>query len=284
MPRRIDLEATLALLEYPQITWDRLDLLGEVIAITDQQARHLDQWRPVDTADTALLVAVGHQQISSLTGIYVLIRTQLVHQAASHVRLFCEGLITLRYLTLSPHDRVPSYRDFSHIEAYNATLALLTWQKDGARQGHVREMEALLKRLTPEYERLLQKYQRVDGKGRKRKFVDWSGLSVSQRALQCGPEYETLYRSVYAQMSAYVHGSAWSLRHTASYSSKSFSQANIAVDVAAIIDATLVVWLRFGLLMDELFGSVFGKYSRDTVERVEMIRDTEAELDDAAGS
>lgn len=272
---RIDIAATLASIDLPAEVWEQLDLLGEIIRVTDEQFTRLDQRHLITTMEEGLVVAIVHQQISALKGVYLLLRAELAHQAASQVRLFCEGLITLRYVTLDPGERVRRFLEYSHIEAYEATAALLLWDQAGAQEEHVRRMQAVLATLAPRYQQHRSTYQTEGKHGKRRNFHNWSGRSIAQQATECGRAYEKLYRSIYAQMSAYVHGSAWSLRHTASYSMKSYDPGGIILDAKAIVAATLVVWIRFASLADELYGSTLQRDARSIVEEARKLRDDE---------
>jgi hypothetical protein len=62
---------------------------------------------------------------------------------------------------------------------------------------------------------------------------------------------QRLYKLVYKQMSAYVHGSAWSLRRQLSYSALHYSPQVVHVDIATIVRTALGVWVEWAKFVDE---------------------------------
>ncbi|MBI3105335.1 MAG: hypothetical protein HYY95_07150 [Candidatus Rokubacteria bacterium] len=118
---RIDLAATIAGVTFPTEVWEWLDLLGDVLGRTQREAIAHDDF-PADTPYKQLLVRAINRDISSLAAIYVLLRLEHIHQAASQVRLFCESLITLRYIASAATTRVPQFLDYADVERYQDRL------------------------------------------------------------------------------------------------------------------------------------------------------------------
>jgi len=96
-PFGIDLAKTLELLEFPVEVWEWLDLLGHILLLTQAHAKLHDSYL-ADTPYKQFLVRAIQCDIGTIGAIYVLLRFEWVHQAAAHIRLFCESAITLRYI------------------------------------------------------------------------------------------------------------------------------------------------------------------------------------------
>lgn len=246
---RVNIESTLATITFPDEIWDWLDLLGEVLRVTEEETLRLDATFVPTGAYQNLLVASVHQQVDAIKAIYLLLRAELSHQAAGQVRLLCEGLITLRYIGHSPLDRVDLFLGYASIQAYEAAAAILELEGPTANPRHRAALDAKVASLAADYERRRPDYEFTDKKGRTRPFRSWCHLSVADQASRCGPTYERLYRLVYAQMSAYVHGSAWSLRHIHAYSGKAYNSEVVLWDITAVTMATIAIWFEFAALM-----------------------------------
>jgi len=93
---RIELEKTIARVDFPPEIWAWLDLVGEIIAVTQEEALERERTFVATTPYQHLLRRFINREISSLSAIYALLRMELVYQAAAHIRLFCENVITLR--------------------------------------------------------------------------------------------------------------------------------------------------------------------------------------------
>jgi hypothetical protein len=201
-----------------------------------------------------LLVRAIQRDISSLNAIYILLRSELIHQAAAHVRLFCESLITLRYVALDLSNRVPQFLDYAEVERYKLAKSNLRWEAERAKPEHVKEMQKLVPELEREYERVKPRYLFTDRKGKQRPFSNWCNARLVKQATDCGPRIGRIYDLVYSQLSAYVHGSAWSLRRQYSYSKAHYDPRVVLNDIATVVRATLVTWEEWARLCDEQVG------------------------------
>jgi len=90
----------------------------------------------------------------------------MIHQASSHVRLFSESLITLKYISLDPNTRSNLFWGYSEIEAYKITSAMLGWEKDTAKEVHVKKVEALFQTMKEKYKEASPVYTFVDKNNR----------------------------------------------------------------------------------------------------------------------
>lgn len=268
---RVDIGATLSAIDFPQRTWDQLDLLGEVIRVTDAEALRLDAVFHADTPYKGFLVAMVREQLSSLKAVYLLLRAELVHQAASHVRLFCEGVISLRYISLDPDVRTSRFLDYAAIEAYDAAMALMEWEARTAPSAHVARLKTTIELMHERYDSLRPLYQSPRKGGGQRNYRNWSDVSIASQAKEGGEKFERLYRLVYAQMSAYVHGSAWSLRHSHAYSQKAHHAETVYSDVAAVVTASIAVWIEFASLAKELLDGRLAESATAIVNRARSL-------------
>lgn len=252
MPR-IDIATMIDRVTFEPEVWEWLDLLGAVVAATQHEAMVRDSFL-ADTPYRQLLVRAIQRDISTLMSIYVLLRCELIHQAAAHVRLLCEGLITLRYLAQDAAVRVPLFLDYAHVESYELAKAALAWEAERAKPAHVQQVQAVLLELQKDYDRVRQRYVFTDRKGKQRPFSTWCNTNVAEQARQCGTRIRCLYDIVYSQLSSYVHGSAWSLRRQLSYSRKHYDPRVILNDIAIVVRTTLVVWEEWTAFCDEEAG------------------------------
>ena len=244
MPR-IDISETIRLIDFPNKIWEWLDLLGEVVAATQAEAIYQDKRFIADTPFKKILLCTINKDLSTLNTIYIILRCEMIHQASSHVRLFCESLITLKYISLDSNTRSDLFWDYSDIEAYEITSAILDWEKDKAKEVHVKKVEALFQTIKEKYKVANPVYSFVDKKNRKRRFINWCNKSIATQASECGPEFKRLYELVYKQMSSYIHGSAWSLRRQISYSRAHYNSDIILNDIATIVRTTLAIWVEW---------------------------------------
>lgn len=244
MPR-IDIVETIKLIDFPDKIWEWLDLFGDIVAATQSEAIYQDKGFVADTPYKKILLCTINKDLSTLNTIYFILRCELIHQASSHVRLFCESLITLKYISIDPNTRADLFWSYSDIEAYKITSALLDLEKDKAKEVHVKKVEALFQTIKEKYKKANPIYSFVDKNNRKRPFINWCNKSIASQASECGPEFKRLYELVYKQMSSYIHGSAWSLRRQISYSRAHYDSDIVLNDIATIIRTALVVWVEW---------------------------------------
>src|SRR6266850_102883 len=147
---RIDLNATIDQVTFEPEVWEWLDLLGDVVAVTQRQAMVHDDFL-ADTPHKQLLVRAIQRDISTLFAVYILLRFELIHQAAAHVRLFCESLITLRYISQDVAARVPQFLDYADVERYEVAQSALAWERKRANPAHVARVQELLSQLQQDY-------------------------------------------------------------------------------------------------------------------------------------
>ncbi len=241
---RIDLAATIERIDFPDEVWAWLDLLGDLAAAAQEEAISHDTVI-ADTPYKQLFARSVNRDISTLTAIYILLRCECIHQAAAHVRLFCEALITGSYIARDPAVRVPLFLGYATIDEYEAISALLAWEGETAKPGPVAALVKRQSELQTEYDELSPKYSR----GRPR---NWCNASVRIQAKDCG--HEKLYEVVYGQLSAYVHGSAWSLRRQTAYSRKHYDKNVVLVDIATIVRTTVAIWIEWAKFIDRELG------------------------------
>ena len=77
--------------------------------------------------------------------------------------------------------------------------------------------------------------------------------SPSRRKI-AGADVVRLYRTVYSQLSAYVHGSEWSRRRQIQYSQKHYDRNAVLVDISTVVRSALVVWEYWARFCDEQLG------------------------------
>jgi len=243
MPR-IDIAETIKSIDFPEKVWEWLDLFGDIVAATQSEAIYQDKGYIADTSYKKFLLCNINKDLSTLNTIYFILRCEMIHQASSHVRLFCESLITLKYISIDPDTRSDLFWGYSDIEAYKITQAILGLEKEKAKEVHVKKVEALFETFKEKYERANQIYSFVDKKsGKKRPFINWCNKKIAVQASECGPDFKRLYELVYRQMSSYIHGSAWSLRRQLSYSRAHYDSNIVLNDIATIVRTALVIWV-----------------------------------------
>jgi hypothetical protein len=250
---RIDLGKTLEIVTFGPEVWEWLDFLGDAVEATQREAMAREDFL-ADTPFKQLLVRAIQRDLSSLTAIYILLRAELIHQAAAHVRLFCESVITLRYIVLDLPNRVPQFLNYAEVEGYELARAALKWEAERANPTHVKKMQELVSQLEGGYEHVKAQYVFTDRKGKQRPFLNWCNASLAKQASECGPRIRRIYEIVYSQLSAYVHGSAWSLRRQYSYSKAHYDAGVVLNDVATIVRTAMVTWEEWARLCDEQVG------------------------------
>jgi hypothetical protein len=241
---RIDIVETINMIDFPDAIWEWLDLFDDIVAATQFEALYKDKVFVADTPYKKLLLCTINKDISTLNTIYFILRCELIHQASSHVRLFCESLITLKYISIVPNARADLFWGYSDIEAYKITSALLDLEKDKAKEVHVKKVEVLFQTITEKYKQANPIYSCVKN-NRKIPFINWCNKSIANQASECGPEFKRLYELVYRQMSAYIHGTAWSLRRQISYSRAHYDSDIVLNDTATIVRTALAVWVEW---------------------------------------
>lgn len=242
---RVDLSETIRRIDFPEKVWEWLDLFGDVVSITQREAIYQDEIFIADTPFKKILLCSINKDLSTLNAIYILLRCELIHQASSHVRLFCESLISLKFISLDPEVRSNLFWGYSDIESYEISSSILEWESDRANPSHVERLQAFRNSISEKYEKAKKTYTFTDKKGHQRPFFNWCNKSIATQARECGPEFSRLYELVYKQMSPYIHGSAWSLRRQLSYSRKHYQLDIVLNDVATIIRTALVVWVEW---------------------------------------
>lgn len=244
MPR-IDICETIRRVDFSVEAREWLDLFGDIIGITQREAMYQEKTFLADTPFRRLLLCAINKELSTLNAIYILLRCELIHQASSHVRLFCESLISLKYISLEPESRSALFWGYADIEAYDISSSLLEWDGDTANPKCVEGVRAFHKSISEKYERGKSTYTFVNKKGRGRPFPNWCNKSMFVQARHCGPSFQRLYDLVYRQMSSYIHGTAWSLRRQVSYSRDHYRPDVILNDIAAIVRITSAVWVEW---------------------------------------
>ncbi len=240
----IDLSATIERIDFPGEVWAWLDLLGDLVVDAREEAVSHETFM-ADTPYKQLLVRSVNRDLTTLNAIYILLRCECIHQAAAHVRLFCEALITFSYIARDPAVRVPLFIDYATIDEYEVASALLAWERETAKPRPVAALVERQKELQIKYDHLLPKYNRSRPR-------NWCNATVRTQAKDCG--HEKLYEIVYGQMSAYVHGSAWSLRRQTAYSRKHYDKSVVLVDIATIVRMTVAVWIEWAKFTDRELG------------------------------
>ncbi len=224
-----------------------------------------------DTPYKRLLVDSINRDISSLSAIYTLLRCEWIYQAAAHTRLLCESVITLRHIANDLETRVPQFLGYAYVEAYEITKSVLDQETKRAKPIHVDQLKQVLEDHRPDYERAKPLYTFVDRNGRRRPFSSWCRSSIAQQAQECGEAFVRLYEIVYSQLSAYVHGSAWSLRRQASYSRRGYNPRVVLTDVATVVRTTMVVWEYWARFCGEQLGWTLTEAFPEIVTRLDEL-------------
>ncbi len=107
--------------------------------------------------------------------------------------------------------------------------------------------------------------------GKKRKFLNWCNKSLAEQAKECGDELEQLYRIVYKQTSAYIHGSSWSLRRQLGYSRVHYHHEVVHNDIAMIVKLTVGVRYEWAKFCDSQVGWRLSPEAADIVARLDTL-------------
>ncbi|MFZ0246619.1 DUF5677 domain-containing protein [Candidatus Binatus sp.] len=271
----LDIAKTIEQVTFPPGVWSWINLFGDVLVLTQREAMQHEDFL-ADTPFKQLLVRAINRDISSLNGMYNLIRCEFIHQAAALVRMLCESVITLRYIAKDPGIRVPQFLDYYNVEVYEIAKSTLEYERSRAKPVHVEQMEAFLATLKTNYERAKPHYTHPKKNKPPRPFSNWCDTSIRQQARHCGDNLLRLYDIVYSQLSAYIHGSEFSLRHQIAYSGRHYDAGTVLVDITTIVRTILVVWEEWARLCDELLGWKLSQLLPEIVDRLARL-DSEIE-------
>jgi hypothetical protein len=238
---------------FPQEVWEWLDVLGDALLVTQAEAV-LHEGFSKDTPYKDLLVRMINKDMSSLSAIYLLLRFECIHQAAAHVRLLCDALITMHFIALDPTVRTQQFLAYADIETFEIASALLQWESSRARPEHVARLGAFVASAELAYQKAKPQFTHTDARGKPRPFLNWCNKKISEQATACGGNAVRLYSVVFKQMSSYVHGSAWSLRRQIAYSKRHYKPEVVLNDVATIVRTALVVWIEWAKFCDSHLG------------------------------
>lgn len=268
---RIDVEKTIALVNFPPEICEWLDLVGEIVKMTHEEALEKERTFNATTPFQHLLRRVINREISSLSAIYMLLRLELVYQAAAHIRLFCENVITLRYILLDPGRNSRAFLDYAAIDAHKIVKAYLEWESNSASSQHVEAMRLQQTELEKRVAEVRERYTYFDRKGKKSEFKNWCNLTLKDQADKCGPDMQKLYAIGYRQLSAYVHGSAWALRRQDAYIRKTYDQTVVMIDFANLTRILLAIWIEWLKIMSEELGWQALGYAHGLVDRCNQL-------------
>lgn len=82
---KIDLEKTIAQVEFPPEIWEWIDLVGEMVSITQKEALEQERSFVAVSSYHNLLRWFINREIGSLNAIYLLLRMELAYQAAAKI-------------------------------------------------------------------------------------------------------------------------------------------------------------------------------------------------------
>ncbi len=243
--RRIDISETIKRIDFPKEIWEWLDLFGDVVATTQDEAIYQEKIFLADTPYKKLLQYSINKDLSTLNTIFLLLRCELVHQASSHIRLLCESLITLQYVSMEPDLYADLFWGYADIETYKIISAILEWENETANPIKVERLKAFKDSILGQYEQAEHRYSFMNRKKKRKPFINWCNKRIAIQAKDCGRSFEKLYALVYKRLSAYIHGSAWSLRKQIHYSRDHYRPDKIHNDIASIVSIAIVVWIEW---------------------------------------
>lgn len=273
MSRRIDVGRAIESAELTDETWAWLGLVGDAIMLVQEQAIAQDKdrtWFESYDDYKAILVAVIAKDINTLKSIYVAMRCEWTHQAATLIRTLCESLITLRYIAQDKLTRPTLFLKYAVIEQYHAVVEFVRWDSAGSKPEHMAAMEALRRTLEPEYLAKVPTYTFTDRNGKERPFRNWCNKDVATMAEDTGSD--RLYRLVYGQTSSYVHGTAFSLRTVGAFTARGYDPRRALIDTSTLIRAALVVWCEWAAFCDQELGWTLGRELDDLKERLDGLQ------------
>ena len=146
---------------------------------------------------------------------------------------------------MEPDLRADLFWGYADIETYEITSAILEWESGTANPIHVERLKAFKNSISGQYEQAKHRYSFMNRKKKQKPFSNWCNKTISKQAQECGLAFQRLYALVYRQLSAYIHGSAWSLRRQISYSRDHYQLNVIHNDVASIVRTAIVVWAEW---------------------------------------
>jgi len=281
LSKRIDIARTIDSVPLSDETWEWLNLIGYAMTITQDQARAHDantEWFKSYDDYKSILVSVIAKDINTLGAIFVAMRCEWTHQAAALLRMFCESLITLRYIAEDKVARSKQFLGYAAVEEYKMAESLLRWDAAHSKPEHMAKMEAFRAASAARYDAVRAVYTFKNKKGKEQPFSNWCNKTISQMAKETGSE--RLYRLVYSQTSAYVHASAWSLRAVGAFSRRGYDARRALIDTSTLVRATIAVWFEWAAFCDQELGWALGSHLVEVKSRIDQLQ---AALDSAAG-
>lgn len=271
MRLRIDITQTIGQIDFPEEVWEWIDLFGELVAETQKEVIFQEKTFLADTPFRKILLCSINKDLSTLNAIYILLRCELIHQASSFVRMLCDSIITLKYISLDSKSRSELFWSYADIEAYKIATSLLKWESSSASPEHVNKLKAFQQSISEQYEKAKPKYTFVTARDQRKLFSNWCNKNMSEQARECGPNFQRLYELVYRQMSSYIHGTAWSLRRQVSYSRDHYQPNVILNDVATIIRTATAVWVEWAKFCIEILSWRLSGTIRERVTALEEL-------------
>lgn len=251
---RVNLQATIDRIDFPEPVWEWLDLLGEMLVATQEEALAHEGYIADDPFKKLMLFGTN-RMVGTLSSIYILLRCEHIDLASAQVRVFCEALITLSFVARNQDALAPKFWDHYTVEAFETASALVELERGRLKPEHVRGMERWIEERRPEYEGIKPKYMYVvtsgKDKDKSRPYRNWCNRSLAEQAEDCGGELTRLYRIIYKQLSSYVHCSAFSLRRQAAYSGAHYDVGVVHRDMATLVRMTAVIWVEMAKFLAE---------------------------------
>lgn len=277
---RINLNSTIDQVEFSKPVWDWLDLLGDMLVITQREAI-VHEGYVVDDPFKRLMVFGTNRIIKTLNSIYILLRCEYIDLAAAQIRILSEALITLVFVAKEPTDLARKFWSYYEIEAFETASTMVELERGRAKPEHVRHMEVWLDARRSQYEQVKPNYtytvNRGKGKGKSRPYINWCNKSVAMQAECCGAELSRLYRLVYKQMSAYVHCSAFSLRRQVAYTRVHYNGDVVHRDIATLVRTTGVVWIEISKFLSLMLGWNMIEEAAQLAKEIELLDERQFE-------
>lgn len=271
---RIDLARSLDTVPLSDETWDWINLIGHAVTCTQYQASVHDtnsEWFAHCDDYKWILVGTIAKDINTLAAIYVALRGEWTHQAAALLRTLCESLITLRFIAQDKVARSKQFIGYAVIDEYETADRLLKWDVEGAPPEAVERMKIFRESKRGQYDEARTRYKA------KR---NWSGKTIAQMARETSSD--RLYNVLYGQTSAYIHGSAWSLRAVGAFTRRGYDARRALRDTSILVRLTLAVWFEWAAFCDNELG-----WNLSASARLDLIKQRLEELQkalDAAGT
>lgn len=253
--KRINIARSIDTVALTEETWDWLNLIGGAMTASQSQARAHDanaEWFASPDDFKRIVVPVIAKDINTLGAIFMALRCEWTHQAATLVRTLCESLISFRYIAQDKVSRSQQFLNYALIEQYRAVESLLDWESGHSKPEHVERMQRFRATIAPKYEEMRPQYTFTNRKSRQQRFSNWCNKHISEMARET--HSDRLYRVVYTQTSPYVHGSAWSLRMVPALTARGYDARRALIDTSMLIRATLSVWFEWAAFCDEELG------------------------------